>query len=161
MSDFIAQIKATLDTKQAKTDFDSFKSQIENSTVKIKLDVDGIAFNNTDITKYFTNIQKQAQAAGKGIGTSLQQGIKSVKFNGNSETFIKQYLEQIKKDTKEAESVAKKFDVSQKDALKAVNARNSAEIKSNNESIKEQKRQQKERNGICNRSGSQRFATHF
>lgn len=77
MSDFIAQIKATLDTKQAKTDFDSFKSNIEKSTVKIKLDVDGIAFNNTDITKYFTNIQKQAQTAGKGIGRNFGQLISS------------------------------------------------------------------------------------
>lgn len=100
--------------------------------------------NGADFTKYFANIEKQAQSAGKSAGNSFQQGFKAVKFNGNSETFIKQYLEQIKKDSKEAESVAKKYDVSQKDALKAVNARNSAEIKSNNESIKERKRQQKE-----------------
>ena len=127
-----------------KDQVDALEKQIEklkNSSIKLNVDLSG---DGADIAKYFTNIQKQAQIAGKGIGTSLQQGIKSVKFNGNSETFIKQYLEQIKKDTKEAESVAEKFDVSQKDALKAVNARNSAEIKANSEAIKEQKRQQKE-----------------
>ncbi len=149
MSDFVAQIRATLDTKQAQSDFNSFKSKIESEIINLKVKFDGTG-NNSSFDTYLNNIQKQAQTAGKGIGTSLQQGIKSVKFNGNSEAFIKQYLEQIKKDTKEAESVAKKFDVSQKDALKAVNARNSAEIKANNEAIKEQKRQQKEIEAIEN-----------
>ena len=143
MSDFVAQIRATLDTKQAQSDFNSFKSKIESEIINLKVKFDGTG-NNSSFDTYLNNIQKQAQTAGKGIGTSLQQGIKSVKFNGNNEDFIKQYLEQIKKDTKEAESVAKKFDVSQKDALKAVNARNGAEIKANNEAIKEQKRQQQE-----------------
>lgn len=143
MSDFVAQIRATLDTKQAQSDFNSFKSKIESEIINLKVKFDGTG-NNSSFDTYLNNIQKQAQTAGKGIGESLQQGIKSVKFNGNSETFIKQYLEQIKKDTKEAETVAKKFDASQKDALKAVNARNRAEIKANNEAIKEQKRQQQE-----------------
>ena len=83
-----------------KDQVDALEKQIEklkNSSIKLNVDLSG---DGADIAKYFTNIQKQAQIAGKGIGTSLQQGIKSVKFNGNSETFIKQYLEQIKKDTR-------------------------------------------------------------
>lgn len=106
--------------------------------------------NGADFTKYFANIEKQAQSAGKNIGNSFQQGFKSVKFNGNSEDFFTQYFEQQKKNIQEAKNVSKQYEVSQKDALKAVNARNSAEIKSNNESIKEQKRQQKEIEAIEN-----------
>ena len=49
--------------------------------------------NGADFTKYFSNIEKQAQSAGKNIGNSFQQGFKAVKFNGNSEALIKEFGE--------------------------------------------------------------------
>ena len=143
MADIDFKVNVDIQTT-GKDKIDSLEKQIEklkNTSVKLNIDLSG---NGADFTKYFNNIEKQAQSAGKNIGNSFQQGFKAVKFNGNSEDFFTQYFEQQKKNIQEAKNVSKQYEVSQKDALKAVNARNSAEIKSNNESIKEQKRQQKE-----------------
>ena len=143
MADIDFKVNVDIQTS-GKDKVDALEKQIEklkNTSVKLNIDLSG---NGADFTKYFSNIEKQAQSAGKNIGNSFQQGFKAVKFNGNSEDFFTQYFEQQKKNIQEAKNVSKQYEVSQKDALKAVNARNSAEIKSNNESIKEQKRQQKE-----------------
>ena len=149
MADIDFKVNVDIQTT-GKDKIDSLEKQIEklkNTSVKLNIDLSG---NGADFTKYFSNIEKQAQSAGKNIGNSFQQGMKSVKFNGNSEDFFTKYFEQQKKNIQEAKNVSKQYEVSQKDALKAVNARNSAEIKSNNESIKEQKRQQKEIEAIEN-----------
>lgn len=149
MADIDFKVNVDIQTT-GKDKIDSLEKQIEklkNTSVKLNIDLSG---NGADFTKYFSNIEKQAQSAGKNIGNSFQQGFKAVKFNGNSEEFFTQYFEQQKKNIQEAKNVSKQYEVSQKDALKAVNARNSAEIKSNNESIKEQKRQQKEIEAIEN-----------
>lgn len=81
MADFEAILQASLDIKQAKLDFESFKKSIENQTINIKIDTDFVG-NNSDFTKYFTGIEKQAQNAGKNIGksynTAIQNQIESI-----------------------------------------------------------------------------------
>ena len=139
--DFNVDVNVKTNGKEAIDALERQLNKLKSETVKINVQATG---DGADFAKYFSSIQKQAQSAGKGIGISLQQGIKSVKFNGNSKDYFTQYFEQQKKNMQEAKNVSKQYDVSQKNALKAVNARNSAAVKANNEAIKEQKRQQKE-----------------
>ena len=106
--------------------------------------------NGADFTKYFSNIEKLAQSAGKGIGTSLQQGIKSVKFNGNSEDFLKQFISQEHKNLAEAKKIATVYDTTNSIALKAINARNKAQIKADEERVKQQEKSQSELDAIEN-----------
>lgn len=106
MSDFVAQIRATLDTKQAQSDFNSFKSKIESEIINLKVKFDGTG-NNSSFDTYLNNIQKQAQTAGKGIGTSLQQGIKSVKFNGNLDAFTKSQVDMMNRVKKNTQKISK------------------------------------------------------
>lgn len=106
MSDFVAQIRATLDTKQAQSDFNSFKSKIESEIINLKVKFDGTG-NNSSFDTYLNNIQKQAQTAGKGIGTSLQQGIKSVKFNGNLDDFTKSQVDMMNRVKKNTQKISK------------------------------------------------------
>lgn len=106
MSDFVAQIRATLDTKQAQSDFNSFKSKIESEIINLKVKFDGTG-NNSSFDTYLNNIQKQAQTAGKGIGTSFQQGIKSVKFNGNLDDFTKSQVDMMNRVKKNTQKISK------------------------------------------------------
>lgn len=129
-----------------KEDVDALEKQInnlKNETVKINVDIGG---NGADLSKLFSNLEKQAHASGKTVANNFQQGIKSVKFNGD--TFYKQYFNQAKKDIKEAERVQTNFNKSlseldtkgiDKNALKAVNARKKAESEYQKEITKRQK----------------------
>lgn len=67
MSNFEALIKATLDTKQARNDFDIFKSSLQKEIIKIKLDVDFVGNNSA----FLKNIQGQFQAVGKDARQAL------------------------------------------------------------------------------------------
>lgn len=131
-----------------KDEVDALERQIQKlQNTKINLNVT-LGGNGVDLSKLFSGIEKQAEAAGRSIGNSFQKGFKAVKFNGNVDDFYKQYLDQQKKNAKEAESISKQYSISQKEAVKAVNAKNSAVVKANNEAIKEQQRQQKEIDSI-------------
>lgn len=146
MSDFVAQIRATLDTKQAQSDFNSFKSKIESEIINLKVKFDGTG-NNSSFDTYLNNIQKQAQTAGKGIGTSLQQGMASVKSDAyfkeftksqvNSMNNIKENAKKITTDvqttlnnatSKEAEraatQIAKRYETQMNNAEKQISAMN-------------------------------------
>ena len=91
-----------------KAEVDALERQIENlkKASPIKLDID-ITGDGANIAKYFANIQKQAQTAGKGIGTSLQQGIKSVKFNGNLDDFTKSQVDMMNRVKKNTQKISK------------------------------------------------------
>lgn len=69
--DFEAQVKASLNTDQAKSDFSAFKNSIENSIIKIKLDVDTSKFNNSSFTD-------AGKSAGKAYSTALQTQIETM-----------------------------------------------------------------------------------
>lgn len=79
MSDFVAQIKATLDTKQAESDFSTFKNSIENSIIKIKLDVDSSKIDNSSFVKSIQSTYTDAgKTAGKSYSTALQTQIETM-----------------------------------------------------------------------------------
>lgn len=141
MDQFIAQILAKLDTRQAEADLKSITDK------KYQIDVElNLTNKSLDVNKILSGLESSFKTSGQNIGksfnTGLQSGMSTSKFDGH--TYIKNYLDGLKRDQKEAESVAKEFTVSQNNALKAVKSRNSAETKINNENIKQQRQQQKE-----------------
>ena len=68
---FEAEIKATLNTKDAKDTYDTFKRTIESDAIKVKLDVDFIG-NNSNLMK---TLQNQFQSVGKNAGQALAKGV--------------------------------------------------------------------------------------
>lgn len=72
--DFEAQVKASLNTDQAKSDFSTFKNSIENSIIKIKLDVDSSKIDKS-IQSTYTDAGK---TAGKSYNTALQKQIETM-----------------------------------------------------------------------------------
>lgn len=150
MSDFIAQIQAVLDTSKIEAQLNALKSN-----QKIKLDVE-LSGDGAKLTKLLdsqmSSMSATATKAGQNIGKSLSQGIKSVKFDG----FYKNYFKQIEKDTKKAEDLVTKYTEknnkqkdkkvyvpTQAEALKAVKAKHSAQLKVAKEEQAEILKQQK------------------
>lgn len=77
--DFGAEIKATLNIKDAKDTFDLFKKSVQNETIKIKLGVDQSTFNTSSITKQIQSVYTNAgTTAGKSYGTALQTQINTI-----------------------------------------------------------------------------------
>ena len=107
MADIDFKVNVDIETT-GKNEVDDLEKQIENlkKASPIKLDID-ITGDGANIAKYFTNIQKQAQTAGKGIGTSLHQGIKSVKFNGNLDDFTKSQVDMMNRVKKNTQKISK------------------------------------------------------
>lgn len=68
---FEAEIKATLNTQNAKDTYDTFKRTIEADAIKVKLDVDFIG-NNSNLMK---TLQNQFQYVGKNAGQALAKGV--------------------------------------------------------------------------------------
>lgn len=68
---FEAEIKATLNTQDAKDTYDTFKRTIEADAIKVKLDVDFIG-NNSNLMK---TLQNQFQSVGKNAGQALAKGV--------------------------------------------------------------------------------------
>ena len=76
MADIDFKVNVDIETT-GKTEVDNLEKQIEklkNSSIKLNVDLSG---NGSDITKYFSNIEKLAQSAGKGIGRNFGQLISS------------------------------------------------------------------------------------
>lgn len=126
MSDFTINIDSNLNLSKAESQMNSFLSKYKNEPIKIKVDVDTKGINTS-------NFAKQIQA-------SLSQTANGIHFSGN--TFYKEYFEQAKKDVKESKRIEKEFKNSlssidtsgiDKNAIKAINARKSAEIKAQRE----------------------------
>ena len=130
--DFIAKILAELDTSQAES---QLKTLTKDQTVNLKVQLTG----DTDVTKILSKLDSSFASAGQDAGKSyskgVQAGLKSYKFNGND--FLERYIAQQKKDIKESETVAKKYQTTNQIALKAVRARNTEEIKLQNQQQKE------------------------
>lgn len=79
MDQFIAQIIAQLDTKQAESGFSTFKNGIENSIIKIKLDVDSSKIDNSSFVKSIQSTYTDAgKTAGKSYSTALQRQIETM-----------------------------------------------------------------------------------
>lgn len=77
--DFEAQVKASLNTDQAKSDFSAFKNSIENSIIKIKLDVDSSKIDNSNFVKSIQSTYTDAgKTAGKSYSTALQTQIETM-----------------------------------------------------------------------------------
>ena len=77
--DFEAQVKASLNTDQAKSDFSTFKNSIENSIIKIKLDVDSSKIDNSSFVKSIQSTYTDAgKTAGKSYSTALQTQIETM-----------------------------------------------------------------------------------
>ena len=93
--------------------------------------------NGADFTKYFANIEKQAQSAGKNIGNSFQQGFKAVKFNGNSEALIKEFVKGEELLRTEAKKKAETYNTTPSIALKAMRSTIQEQKKIQNQQIKE------------------------
>ena len=124
-------------TTNGKSEVDALEKQIQKlQSTKINLNVT-LGGNGLDLSKIFSGIEKQAESVGKSISNSFQKGFKTVKFNGNVDDFYKQYLDQQKKNAKEAENISKQYSISQKEAVKAVNAKNHAVVKANNDAKKQ------------------------
>ena len=119
MADIDFKVNVDIQTT-GKDKIDSLEKQIEklkNTSVKLNIDLSG---NGADFTKYFANIEKQAQSAGKNIGNSFQQGFKSVKFNGNSEALIKEFVKGEELLRTEAKKKAETYNTTPSIALKAM-----------------------------------------
>ena len=120
-----------------KDQVDALEKQIEklkNSSIKLNVDLSG---NGADFTKYFANIEKQAQSAGKNIGNSFQQGFKAVKFNGNSEALIKEFVKGEELLRTEAKKKAETYNTTPSIALKAMRSTIQEQKKIQNQQIKE------------------------
>ena len=130
--DFIANILAKLDDETAKT-------KLDDLTKKQTVDLEVRLTGNTDVTKILSKLDSSFASAGQDAGKSyskgVQAGLKSYKFNDDD--FLKRYIDQQKKDIKESETVAKKYQTTNQIALKAVRARNTEEIKLQNQQQKE------------------------
>lgn len=113
MSNFEALIKATLDTKQARSDFDSFKASIQNEIIKIKVDADFVGKNSA----FLKNIENQFQAIGKNASQSLTKG-----FNLSPQKNLKEFVDYKKTLEKEISDISKimesDFNVSNKKSVK-------------------------------------------
>lgn len=68
---FEAEIKATLNTQDAKDTYDTFKRTIENDVIEVKLDVDFVG-NSSNLMR---TLQNQFQAVGKNAGQALANGV--------------------------------------------------------------------------------------
>lgn len=124
-----------------KEQIDALEKQInalKSEKITIGVDVDSGNLNSN--SSKAKNINKQLQR-------TFDNSIKNVSFNSN--TFYKEYFDKAKKDIEEAKKVNKSFekeinnintDGINKDAIKAAKARASAEVKAEQEYIKEQKR---------------------
>ena len=141
MDQFIAQILAKLDTRQAEADLKSITDK------KYQIDVElNLTNKSLDVSKILSGLESSFKTSGQNIGKSfnagLQSGMSTSKFDGN--TYIKNYLDGLKRDKKEAESVAKEFTVSQNIALKAVKPKNTASAKYDSQIKKEIESQKKQ-----------------
>ena len=141
MDQFIAQILAKLDTRQAEADLKSITDK------KYQIDVElNLTNKSLDVNKILSGLESSFKTSGQNIGKSfnagLQSGMSASKFDGN--TYIKSYLDGLKRDQKEAESVAKQFNVSQNNALKAVKSKNTASAKYDSQIKKEIESQKKQ-----------------
>ena len=141
MDQFIAQILAKLDTRQAEADLKSITDK------KYQIDVElNLTNKSLDVNKILSGLESSCKTSGQNIGKSfnagLQSGMSASKFDGN--TYIKSYLDGLKRDQKEAESVAKQFNVSQNNALKAVKSKNTASAKYDSQIKKEIESQKKQ-----------------
>ena len=141
MDQFIAQILAKLDTRQAEADLKSITDK------KYQIDVElNLTNKSLDVSKILSGLESSFKTSGQNIGKSfnagLQSGMSASKFDGN--TYIKSYLDGLKRDQKEAESVAKQFNVSQNNALKAVKSKNTASAKYDSQIKKEIESQKKQ-----------------
>lgn len=139
--DFIAQILAKLDARQAEADLKSITDK------KYQIDVElNLTNKSLDVNKILSGLESSFKTSGQNIGksfnTGLQSGMSTSKFDGH--TYIKNYLDGLKRDQKEAESVAKEFTVSQNNALKAVKSKNTASAKYDSQIKKEIESQKKQ-----------------
>ena len=136
MADIDFKVNVDIQTT-GKDKIDSLEKQIEklkNTSVKLNIDLSG---NGADFTKYFANIEKQAQSAGKNIGNSFQQGFKAVKFNGNSEALIKEFVKGEELLRTEAKKKAETYNTTPSIALKAMRSTIQEQKKIQNQQIKE------------------------
>lgn len=108
MSDFIAQIRAVLDTSKVESQLNALKNQ----TIKLNVELSG---DGAKLTRLFdnqiSNMTSSATKAGQAVGKGFDQGVKSVKFNGfNREAYIKNF-----KDIEEhAKKIAKEYGVTKR-----------------------------------------------
>ena len=136
MADIDFKVNVDIQTS-GKDKVDALEKQIEklkNTSVKLNIDLSG---NGADFTKYFANIEKQAQSAGKNIGNSFQQGFKAVKFNGNSEALIKEFVKGEELLRTEAKKKAETYNTTPSIALKAMRTTIQEQKKIQNQQIKE------------------------
>lgn len=134
--DFIAQIQATLDTKQAKASFDSFKASLERDIIKLKLDVDFTGSNSS----FLKNISKQFEFVGQDASQSFAKG-----FNISKSPTIKEFTAYKKEFQKQANDIAKtmysSYGVNEKDANKWSNQYVNQNQKIYQEQLNEAKKQ--------------------
>lgn len=102
--DFNVDVNVKTNGKEAIDALERQLNKLKSETVKINVQATG---DGADFAKYFSSIQKQAQSAGKGIGISLQQGIKSVKFNGNLDDFTKAQVASMNRIKDNANKISK------------------------------------------------------
>ena len=102
--DFNVDVNVKTNGKEAIDALERQLNKLKSETVKVDVQLAG---DGADFAKYFSSIQKQAQSAGKGIGISLQQGIKSVKFNGNLDDFTKAQITSMNRIKDNANKISK------------------------------------------------------
>ena len=94
MDQFIAQILAKLDTRQAEADLKSITDK------KYQIDVElNLTNKSLDVNKILSGLESSFKTSGQNIGksfnTGLQSGMSTSKFDGN--TYIKNYLDNFPK----------------------------------------------------------------
>lgn len=126
LSDFIATIQTSLDTSNAKSDFESFKKDIQNEVIKISLDADFKGSNANFLNNFSKQMQSSAQSVGQvsgqmfgnSFGSSFNKNVKSVKINNPID-----FAKFKKQNQKEISDIAKQMQdsvsgISDKDARK-------------------------------------------
>ncbi len=116
---FIANVKAKLDDTELKQ-LDNLKGKTVD--VKVNLTGDGANFIK-EFSLQMNSMSSTALKSGRQVATMFNKGIKSI----DKDSFYKEHFDEQKKMVAESQKLSKQYNVSEKNAMKAVEARKKAE----------------------------------
>lgn len=119
MSNFVAQVRVKLLDEELKT-LQNLKDQTVN--VKVNLTGDGANFIK-EFNSQMSSMSSTALQSGRRVATMFNKGIKSI----DRDSFYKEHFDEQKKMVAESQKLSKQYNVSEKNAMKAVEARKKAE----------------------------------
>lgn len=119
MSNFVANVRVKLHDEELKT-LQNLKTQTVN--VKVNLTGDGSNFIK-EFSTHMNSMSSTALKSGRQVATMFNRGIKSIDKN----SFYKEHFAEQKKMVAESQKLSKQYNVSEKNAMKAITARKRAE----------------------------------